>query len=278
MNSLAIRDRRKEKTMKFKAGLDGVTFTSNGQKVLGGFYKAEGETPRPTAVLLHGLPGIEKHLDIAYELRDRGWNCLYFHFRGCWGSQGRFSLAGLTDDTRGAVEWVRKQPSVDNERLALVGGSTGMYPALLHASADPGIRAVVGISPLIEPRAFQFPTAMADNFAGMLNGVTGQELQEQWKLLLPLSDSVAALAPRPLLLVTAEKDDIFPPSQYADSIRGFTNLQWIRNQESDHGFSLCRPWLVRTVTDWLAATLGSGNSQTNEHSRYDRGSNRPAHK
>jgi pimeloyl-ACP methyl ester carboxylesterase len=202
MNSLAIRDGRKEKTMKFKAGLDGVTFTSNGQEVLGGFYNAEKEAPRPTAVLLHGLPGIEKHLDIAYELRDRGWNCMYFQFRGCWGSQGTFSLAGLTGDTRGAVEWVRKQPSV--------GGSTGMYPALLHAAADPGIRAVVGISPLIEPRAFQFPTAVADNFAGMLNGVTGQELQEQWKLLPPLSDSVGALAPRPLLLVTAEKDDIFP--------------------------------------------------------------------
>jgi hypothetical protein len=26
------------------------------------------------------FPGIEKHLDIAYALRDSGWNCLYFHF------------------------------------------------------------------------------------------------------------------------------------------------------------------------------------------------------
>ena len=67
----------------FEAGLDGVTFTSKGYRLLGGFYKAAGATPRPTAVLLHGLPGIEKHLDIAYRLRDLGWNCLYFHFRGC---------------------------------------------------------------------------------------------------------------------------------------------------------------------------------------------------
>ena len=95
-----------KKVSKSEAGLDGVTFTSKGCRLLGGFYKAAGDAPRPTAVLLHGLPGIEKHLDIAYRLRDLGWNCLYFHFRGCWGSEGAFSLAGLADDTRAAVEWI----------------------------------------------------------------------------------------------------------------------------------------------------------------------------
>ena len=66
---------------KFEAGLDGATFISKDCKLLGGFYRAAGAAPRPTAVLLHGLPGIEKHLDIAYRLRDLGWNWLYFHFR-----------------------------------------------------------------------------------------------------------------------------------------------------------------------------------------------------
>ena len=96
---------------KFEAGLDGVTFTSKGCRLLGGFYKAAGDGPRPTAVLLHGLPGIEKHLDIAYRLRDLGWNCLYFHFAAV-GDRRAFSLAGLADDTRAAVEWVLKQPSL----------------------------------------------------------------------------------------------------------------------------------------------------------------------
>src|SRR5687767_5894962 len=128
---------------RFAAGLDGVTFISKGCKLLGGFYKAAGETPRPTAILIHGLPGIEKHLDIAYGLRDSGWNCLYFHFRGCWGSEGAYSLTGLTDDTYAAVEWILKQPSVDKDRLVLIGASTGSYPALLHGVGDPRIRAIV---------------------------------------------------------------------------------------------------------------------------------------
>lgn len=240
---------------KFEAGLDGVTFTSKGCRLLGGFYKAAGDAPRPTAVLLHGLPGIEKHLDIAYGLRDLGWNCLYFHFRGCWGSEGEFSLAGLADDTRAAVEWVFKHPSVDKDRIALIGASTGSHPALVYGAAEPRIRAIVGVSPLIDPRAFRFPEEMAEEFAGMLNGVTGRGLREQWQALRPLTDSLRAFAPRPILLVAADKDSIFPLSHYADSIAGLPNIQLIRNEESDHGFSACRPWLARTVADWLVAVF-----------------------
>jgi alpha/beta superfamily hydrolase len=104
----------------FEAGLDGVVFESNGCRLLGAFYRGGGDGLRPTAVLLHGLPGIEKHLDVAYRLRDLGWNCLTFHFRGSWGSGGAYSIAGLVDDTRAAVEWVLRQPSVDPHRLALI--------------------------------------------------------------------------------------------------------------------------------------------------------------
>ncbi len=173
---------------RFEAGLDGVTFTSGGCRLLGGFYKAAGETPRPTAILVHGLPGIEKHLDIAYHLRDVGWNCLYFHFRGCWGSQGAYSLDGLAEDTQAAVEWVLDQPATDKERIALLGASTGSHPAFLCAAADPRIRAMVGISPLIEPRAFQFPTASDRGFD---DGLTVGALRR----VMPLGE-VRTSAPR----------------------------------------------------------------------------------
>ena len=242
---------------RFEAGLDGVTFTSEGCKLLGGFYRAEGEAPRPTVVLAHGTPGIEKHLDIAYALRDLGWNCLYFHFRGSWGSEGSFSFTGLADDTRAAVEWVLQQPSVDRDRVALVGGSMGGHAALLLGAADPRIRALVSISPLVEPRKWELPKDMADHFATMLNGVTGQDLLQQWKDVQPLSDSLRSLASRSLLLVTGDKDDLWPPSHYADFVAALPNLRWARAKEGDHAFSTCRPWLVRTVTDWLVAECGT---------------------
>jgi cephalosporin-C deacetylase-like acetyl esterase len=163
----------------------------------------------------------------------------------------------LSDDTHAAVEWILQQPSVDKDRIALIAGSTGSYPAFVCGAADSRVRAIVGISPVIVPQAFAFPQDMADHFATMVNGVTGQDLQKQWNALLPLADSINTFAPRPLLLVAADKDDIFPPSDYAGSIAGFPNIQLIRNGEADHGFSACRPWLVQTVTDWLIARLGT---------------------
>jgi acetyl esterase/lipase len=207
--------------------------------------------------LLHGTPGIEKHLDIAYRLRDLGWNCLYFHFRGSWGSEGTFSFAGLPDDAGAAVEWVLRQPSVDGDRIALVGGAMGGHAALLHGATDPRVRAVAGICPLVDPKAFELTERMAKEFAPLLNGVTQRDLLEQWKNVLSLSGRVAPLASRPVLLVTADGDELFPPPHYAALVAELPELRWERSADGDHAFSTCRPWLVRTVTEWLVAALGS---------------------
>ncbi len=240
----------------FSAGVDGAAFESAGARLLGAFYRAVGETPRPTAVLLHGLPGIEKHLDIAYRLRDRGWNCLCFHPRGSWGSGGTYSLAGQVADTQAAVAWALARPSVDPNRLALIGGSLGGYVTLLCAAADPRVRALVALCPVIDPGAFAFAPHLAEEFAGMLTGVSGADLLDQWRHLDALDGQVAALAGRPLLLVTGERDELFPPEHYTRFIAALPGAVWARHPQGDHAFSACRPWLVEKVTDWLAAQLG----------------------
>jgi hypothetical protein len=96
---------------------------------------------------------------------------------------------------------------------------------------------------------------MADEFAGMLNGVSGRDLLSQWDDLAPLTDSIRTFTPRPILLVTAGNDSIFPSSRHVAAVAGLPGLQWVENAESDHSFSACRSWLVQTVTDWLIATI-----------------------
>ena len=240
----------------FAAGVDGVTFDSSGARLLGAFYRGAGQAPRPTALLLHGVPGVEKHLDLAYRLRDRGWNCLSFHPRGSWGSGGRYSLHGLVDDTRAAVAWTLAQASVDPERLALVGASAGGHTALLCAAADPRVRALAVLCPVVDPSAFDFPREMAEEFAGMLSGVSGADLLAQWQRLEDLGGHLGALAARPLLLVTADRDELFPPSHYMAFAAELPGAEWVRHPDGDHAFSTCRPWLVEVVTDWLVARLG----------------------
>jgi dipeptidyl aminopeptidase/acylaminoacyl peptidase len=254
---MTTRRKGSDRMSRFEAGLDGVTFESRGCKLLGGLYKAAGEGPRPTAILLHGVPGVEKQLDLAYALRDRGWNCLYFHFRGSWGSEGSYSFAGLAEDAEAAVEWVLRQPSVDQDRIALIGGSMGGYTSFLYGASDPRIRAIVGVTPLVEPRTFELTAAVAGEFASMLNGVRGEDLLEQWAELPSLTDRIPSLTSRSILLVTGDRDELFPPSHYTEFLAALPEGRWERAEEGDHALSTCRPWLVRTVTEWLLETLGS---------------------
>jgi hypothetical protein len=148
--------------------------------------------------------------------------------------------------------------SVDRDRIALIGGSTGFHPALCSGVDDPAVKALVGLGPLIEASRFRFGDAMAREFAAMLQGVTAHDLQRQWKQLQPLQPAIRRFAAaRHALLVAADEDAIFPPSQYADSLEGGPYLEVIRRRGSDHGFSTCRPWLVRTVTEWLVTAVGN---------------------
>jgi len=55
-------------------------------------YEAQGAGPHPTVVLLHGFPGNEKNLVLAQALRRAGWNVVFFHYRGSWGSGGPLLL------------------------------------------------------------------------------------------------------------------------------------------------------------------------------------------
>lgn len=230
-------------------------FDSHGHKLLGGFYRAAGETPRPTVILLHGIPGVEKNLDIAYALRDAGFNCLYFHYRGCWGSEGVYSLSTLHEDVRTATEWVLKQPSVDAARLAVVGGSLGGYTALRAGALDERLKAIVSMCPLLEPLNTNLGQETFEAFASMLNGITGAEVEAQWNALPPIPTFSAQLAGRPILLVTGDADELFPPEHSANLRAALPHIHWHRLAEGDHSFSTCRPALVQAVVNWLRQNL-----------------------
>ena len=71
-------------------------------------YIAAGPGAHPTVLLLHGLPGIEKNLDLAHTLRRHGWNVVTMNYRGSWGSPGSFSFKGNLEDARAALAWLRR--------------------------------------------------------------------------------------------------------------------------------------------------------------------------
>jgi pimeloyl-ACP methyl ester carboxylesterase len=237
--------------MTFDAGLDDVVFYSHGCKLLGGFYRAGGETRRPTAILLHRVPGVEQNLDIAYALRDAGWNCLYFHYRGSWGSQGDYEFSNLANDVQTAAEWLLEQDCVDSRRLALIGGSMGGYAAFAAGAREPRFKTLVSICPLVDPSTTDLAQSIFDGWADMLHGVSGQALREQWYALPAVESLADGLAGRNILLISGDRDELFPPSHYTSLVERLPGITWRRLAAGDHAFSLCRELLVETVVRWL---------------------------
>ncbi len=105
------------------------------------FLLAAGEGPKPTMILLHGLPGNERNLDLAQAVRRAGWNVLTFTYRGAWGSEGSFSIQHAIEDAMAALGFLRSPQAqldygVDPGRIVIAGHSMGGYIAAHVAARD----------------------------------------------------------------------------------------------------------------------------------------------
>ena len=121
---------------------------SNGTRLNTVMFLASGAGPHPTVLLLHGFPGNEKNLDLAYVLRRAGWNVLFPHYRGSWGSGGNFSFSNAIEDTQAALNFLRepanvKKYHIDPTRIVLIGHSMGGLMAAYTAARDPGSTTVI---------------------------------------------------------------------------------------------------------------------------------------
>jgi uncharacterized protein len=234
-------------------GQSGVVIDSGGHKLLGTLFLARGDEPKPTALLLHGIPGIEKNYDLAHALRDTGWNSLIFHYRGSWGSSGDYRFETLADDVRAALDHLssRTYEQVDPRRFALVGHSMGGWTAL-RAGNDERVRAVVAIGAVTEPRRVQFTAAMAEvSFTPWLTGITPAEFETQWKGLDGVLGEASALD-RPLLIIHSDKDTVVPVEQ-AHLLHGASEgrARLELHPDANHAFVWHRRWIIDLVIGWL---------------------------
>jgi uncharacterized protein len=258
----------------FPAANAAVTIDSEGMPLLDVFHLAQGAGPHPAVLLLHGMPGYERNFDLAQVLRRAGWHTLIIHYRGCWGSPGKYSFQHVLDDVRAALAFLRSDRTretyrIDSSKIVLIGHSLGAFAALTTAREDPDIRNVVSIA-LFDLGAVQnaikispaFSDATMDFFEWTLpplHGTSAQDLHaelsangERWHL----TQYSHVLAERSLLLIDAARDKIAPPQiHHAPLLRALrrykapdvTHVQL----ETDHAFCDKRIMLARTVVEWL---------------------------
>ena len=186
------------------------------------FLLAAGEGPKPTLLLLHGLPGNERNLDLAQAVRRSGWNVLTFTYRGAWGSEGMFSIQHALADAEAALAFLATPEAartygVDASRLVVAGHSMGGYVAAAAAARSPAVAGAILLDAWdIAATAREMRSAGAAGRAAFIAGlddlghaidpITAADLAdslarrgEEWDLLA----LAPTLADKPLLTVYA---------------------------------------------------------------------------
>jgi uncharacterized protein len=238
-------------------------------------YVAAGAGPHPVVVLLHGIPGNERNLDLAQDIRRAGWDVLYFDYRGSWGSSGDFSLSHGIEDTSAAVDYLRsaamaKILRLDPSRVVLIGHSMGGFMAVQEAAADPAIVGVGLISaadfggrvpkPLPKEKEQEELKALSTAYERYemtpYSGCTPESLAQetlanatQWSF----ASRAGALKNRPVLIVTSNDPYLRRNEAFAGALRhaGNNRVETL-HLPTDHVYSDQRTALSGAVLKWLA--------------------------
>lgn len=136
--------------------MEKVVFRNSlGQRIFGFLHGGGSGVGRgPTVILCHGMMSSKegtKQKAFAHALEESGFSVLRFDFSFCGESEGRFEEITFTqevDDLRNAVRWVREKGAPS---IGLVGSSMGGAVAILYASEDPEVRALVTLAAVADP-------------------------------------------------------------------------------------------------------------------------------
>jgi uncharacterized protein len=257
----------------------GIQFQSHGATLNGQLYRPAGEGVHPTVVLLHGLPGNEQNLDLAQSMRRAGWTVITFHYRGSWGSGGRYTLNGGIADAETLLNLLAQSTSaqawgVDASRIVLIGHSYGGFVAARAAADAPGVLGVVLLAPwdisfdtrawapLTPARRNALALTEFNDAEGRLSGANTHSLLSEVMREGARSDLTRlapALATRHILIITADRDT--DDDKAIGLLPALTQLhaahESVQTFPSDHSFNDHRIALQAEVLRWLAALPGA---------------------
>lgn len=240
---------------------------SNDVMLTGLMLGANGKGPHPTVVLLHGFPGNEKNLDLAQSLRRAGYNVLFFHYRGAWGSQGDYTIDGQVNDVAAVSDYLHLNADtlhVDTKQLSIVGHSLGGFTALRATSRDKEIQCVVGLAAFNFEDYASYSEEQKQAWSGyadilfMLNNLTGAKMLAEMQAnseAFDVRNLASSFEGRSVLLIVGSEDTAVPPSTQSQIVAAYEKVPDINLKAEvipgDHSFSVSRIRMQRMVIDWM---------------------------
>jgi pimeloyl-ACP methyl ester carboxylesterase len=261
------------KAEKSPPSIQELTIESSGSRMAGLAYLAAGSGPHPTVILLHGYPGNEKSLDVAQALRRAGWNVVFFHYRGAWGSEGEFSLLNAEQDVQVVFDYLRipanqKRLKVDTGQISLVGHSMGGHMAIAGILDQPQVRCAVaydganmgangGKGLFNDARLGKVWRDYSDGLF-MLNGWSGDKAVAEiteFGAKLDLLPRAKSIDNRPVLLIAADTQ-VIPIDTHILPLRQALSEDPAHQTEyllidDDHSFSASRIALIDATSEFL---------------------------
>jgi len=265
--SAVITDPRPDKA--HPPGMADVRIESHGERMNAVLYTAGGAAPHPVVVLFHGFPGNEQNLDLAQAIRRAGFTVLTLHYRGSWGSPGKFSFTNAMEDSDAALAFMRDPATVakynlDPRRIFVIGHSMGGMMTASATAHDPRVAGFVLISawdigagaPQFADPEFRRKQLEGDFAANVIPlATTPEALMDEmvanaakWDFV----DFAPALKSRPALILTAD-DGLTPDNQRlaaALKTAGDTDVTE-DHMTTDHSYSDKRIALASTIVRWL---------------------------
>jgi dienelactone hydrolase len=198
---------------------------ADGLEIHGMFYPTTAEKA-PALLLLHQYGGNQSQWSrLVPILVENGYNVLTVDMRGSGTTGGKQNWTTAEADGLELMKWLREQPTVNPDRVGVIGASIGSNLALRICAADEKCPAVVALSPGI-------------NYFGVST-----------------KDAVENMGNRAVLLVAAQQD--------SDASGGVKTLTFVTPKETNlevriyggtglHGVDmLYKVDLPKLIIDWL---------------------------
>ena len=227
-------------------------------------FVASGKGPHRTVILMHGLPGNERNLDLAQAIRRAGWDVLTFTYRGAWGSPGDFSISNAMEDAQAALDFARSDAGaklgIDSSHIVLAGHSMGGATAIetaAHATGLDGLILIDAWDIAGDGRGYSKAELLTEfnDFGNSLRGATPQSTIDeiiangnQWDLVV----AGARIKRLPVLTVSAKFAGAASNRPVTAAIRHSGNAHVTAiEMATDHAFSDHRIALAQAVVGWL---------------------------
>jgi dienelactone hydrolase/uncharacterized protein (DUF2141 family) len=216
----------------------GVTKTIvRDEGMLGAFYMPEGTAKRPALLVLGGSEGgLGASSAVGASFTKQGYAVLalaYFMEDGLPQSLENIPLEYF--DT--AIDWLKRQPGVDADAVGVIGGSRGSEAALLLASRNPSVKAVMAFAPSgVVWQGLNFANPMNMGPAWTVDGKALPFITPDGRkyrpgaAMKPMFDAALATETRkavdipvenikaPILLISGKEDALWPSYEMGEAI------------------------------------------------------------